>query len=181
MCERCVCVCVCVSNKFLQWSVQSTKLRHSLDITRTNVYYHFDAARDTRLCGHLKNMYIELVDQQRSNNPMQSLLYASRSKRETQNSHTNTAHSKKKNDFDRSSVSILIYFMFVCECVCVNIFICTRCLYTSCSTGINQVHKYLHANKKCTLYSTCIHTFMPRARTPTLTHCNYAHPQCIIY
>ena len=42
-----------MSNNFVQWFMQSTKLNHSRDTTRTNVHFHFGAAREIQLCGHI--------------------------------------------------------------------------------------------------------------------------------
>ena len=38
-----------VSKNSVQWLMQSTKLSHSLDTTRTNVHFHCCAAREVRL------------------------------------------------------------------------------------------------------------------------------------
>ena len=40
-----------VSNNFVQWFTQSTKLTHSFDNTKTNVNFHFGASREVRLRG----------------------------------------------------------------------------------------------------------------------------------
>ena len=41
-------------NNFVQYCMQSDKLNHSLETTRTNVHYHFGADREIRLCVHLE-------------------------------------------------------------------------------------------------------------------------------
>ena len=38
-----------VSKNYGQWFMQSTKLSHSLDTTRTNVYFHFGAGLEVLL------------------------------------------------------------------------------------------------------------------------------------
>ena len=42
-----------MSKKNVQCFMQSIKLNHSLDTTRTNVHFHFGAAREIQLCGHI--------------------------------------------------------------------------------------------------------------------------------